>query len=267
MNSEKDLEVKKAEKRGERGGYCPRSKLLELRDILYENADEDHGITLKEIQSKLYAAYGAKPNRKTMYADMDVLEEYGRDKGLEILRPVGRETEYRLIRGDDELNYVEIKMLIDTVQASHFLTKKQADTIVSKLERLCSVHQRKSLNHEIIVANRAKSENYHVLYTMDRIHTAIEENKQIHFRYYGFDMYKKKVYHHFGNEYRVSPFALIYHNGLYMLVAIPARDTRIRLYRIDRIESVTISHADRLYEEIFKEVDIDKLKEMLAASA
>ena len=93
---------------------------------------------------------------------------------------------------------------------------------------------------------------------MDEIHRAIESNKQIRFQYYGFDMYKKKEYHHFGNEYRVSPFALIYHQGLYTLIAIPARDTRIRFYRIDRMENVVVSRADRLHEEIFNEIDIDR---------
>lgn len=245
---------KNIEKKSETMRYSPRRKLLELKDILYENTDENNGITMKDILNKLQAVCGTMPDKKTVYTDLDVLEDYGMD----IVRPHGRATEYRLIRGENELSCVEIKMLIDTVQASHFLTKKQADGIISKLRRLCSKHERKTLNHEVIIANHAKSDNRHILYTMDQIHVAIETNKQIRFQYYTYDMYKRKEYHHFGNEYRVSPFALIYHQGLYILVAIPAKDTRIRFYRIDRMENVVISRADRLHEEVFNEIDIDR---------
>ena len=179
---------KNIEKKSETMRYSPRRKLLELKDILYEDTDENNGITMKEILNKLQAVCGTKPDKKTVYTDLDVLEEYG----LDILRPRGRETEYRLIKGENELNYVEIKILIDTVQSSRFLTKKQSDTIISKLEQLCSVHERKTLNHKVIVANRSKSDNRHILYTMDRIHEAIEENKQIRFQYYGYNMRKEK---------------------------------------------------------------------------
>ena len=249
-----DNEKKEQKKKSESMRYSPRRKLLELKDILYENTDENNGITMKDILNKLQAVCGTMPDKKTVYTDLDVLEDYGMD----IVRPHGRATEYRLIRGENELSCVEIKMLIDTVQASHFLTKKQADGIISKLRRLCSKHERKTLNHEVIIANHAKSDNRHILYTMDQIHVAIETNKQIRFQYYTYDMYKRKEYHHFGNEYRVSPCALIYHQGLYILVAIPAKDTRIRFYRIDRMENVVISHADRLHEEVFNEIDIDR---------
>ena len=254
MDNEKEIEKKGNKETENSKEYAPRQKILVLRDIFYENADEKHGMTMKEIQSKLQVACGVKANKKTVYTDIDVLQDYG----MIIHRPQGRSIEYRLEKKEDELNYVEVKMLIDTVQSSRFLTKKQADKIISKLERLCSKHERKTLNHKVIIANRAKSDNYHILQNMDEIHRAIESNKQIRFQYYGFDMYKQKEYHHFGNEYRVSPFALIYHEGLYTLVAIPARDTRIRFYRIDRMENVVISRADRLHEEIFNETDIDR---------
>lgn len=254
MDNEKEIEKKGNMVTENSKEYAPRQKILVLRDIFYENADETHGITMKEIQSKLQVACGVKANKKTVYTDIDVLQDYG----MRIHRPKGRAVEYRLEKKEDELNYVEVKMLIDTVQSSRFLTKKQADKIISKLERLCSKHERKTLNHKVIIANRAKSDNYHILQNMDEIHRAIESNKQIRFQYYGFDMYKQKEYHHFGNEYRVSPFALIYHQGLYTLIAIPARDTRIRFYRIDRMENVVVSRADRLHEEIFNEIDIDR---------
>lgn len=245
---------KSIEKKSETMRYSPRRKLLELKDILYENADEINGITMKDILNKLQTACGTMPDKKTVYTDLAVLEEYG----MKVLRPRGRETEYRLIRGENELSYLEIKMLIDVVQSSRFLTKKQANTIIGKLKLLCSKHERETLNHEVIIANRAKADNFHILYSMDKIHTAIETDKQIRFQYYGYNMYKQREYHHFGNEYRVNPHALIYHQGVYLLLAVPAKDPRVRVYRVDRMENLEISHADRTQKEIMEKINIEK---------
>lgn len=249
MDNDKSIETKRESMR-----YSPRRKLLELKDILYENADENNGITMKDILDKLQTACGAMPDKKTVYTDLGVLEEYG----MKVLRPHGRETEYRLIRGENELSYLEIKMLIDVVQSSRFLTKKQADTIIGKLKLLCSKHERETLNHKVIIANRAKANNFHILYSMDKIHTAIETDKQIRFQYYGYNMYKQKEYHHFGNEYRVNPHALIYHQGVYLLLAVPAKDPRVRVYRVDRMENVEISRADRTQIEVMENIDVEK---------
>ncbi len=147
MDNEKEIEKKRNKETEDSKEYAPRQKILVLRDIFYENADEKHGITMKEIQSKLQTACGVKANKKTVYTDIDVLQDYG----MIIHRPQGRSVEYRLEKKEDELNYVEVKMLIDTVQSSRFLTKRQADKIISKLERLCSKHERKTLNHKVII--------------------------------------------------------------------------------------------------------------------
>lgn len=230
-------------------------KLLALKRIFENETDTDHGLQMKELQEKIEKECHCKPDRKTICQDIDALEEYG----IEIQRPSGRRFDYRLLKGKDDLNVMEIKLLIDTVQSSRFLSKNQSETLIRKLTLLCSIYERKKLNRKVIVPNRVKSMNKQVLYTMDSIHEAIEANKQIRFKYYTYSTDKTKQYHHDGREYRVSPFALLYHQDIYTLVAIPANDNRIRLYRVDRMEEMTISSAERKNKEIFDALNLDDL--------
>ena len=243
-----------ANRTNEPTGYA-KQKLFFLRDLFLEHTDANHGITMQEIQDKIEHQYGIRPDHKTIISDINVLESYG----VEIQRASGRRKDYRLLKGEDELNIMEVKILIDLIQSSRFLSPSISKTLIHKLEKLCSIHERKTLKRKVIVPNRERSENTNILYAMDSIHQAIEANKQIKFKYYGYDMDKKKCYHHWGNKYRVSPYALIYREGIYTLVAIPAKDNRIRMYRVDHMEEVEISHADRHEEAVFNAINLEEL--------
>ena len=196
-----------------------------------EYTDADHGLSMKEIQEKIKAQYDINPDRKTIISDIDILEGYG----LDIQRATGRRKDYRLLKGKDDFDNVEVKILIDLVQSSRFLPPSVSASLIRKLEKVKSV-----------------------LYAMDSIHEAIEANKQILFKYYSYDINKKKYYHHWGNTYRVSPYALLFREGVYYLIAIPAKDTRLRMYRVDHMEEVYLSHADRLNEEVFHAVNLEE---------
>lgn len=139
-------------------------KLLFLKDLLIQETDSEHGLTMKEIQTRIDHQYKTRPDRKTIIKDIDALEDYG---GIEIQRPSGRRMDYRVLKGENDLDLMEIKLLIDTVQASRFLSQKQSDALVRKLEHLCSKYEKKKLYHKVIVPNRAKSTNRQILYVMD----------------------------------------------------------------------------------------------------
>ena len=242
-----------ANRMNEPSGYA-KQKLFFLREMFAEDTDADHGITMKEIQDKVELQFGIRPDHKTIISDIDALEGCN----VEIQRAAGRRKDYRLLKGEDDLNVMEVKILIDLIQSSRFLAPSISKTLIRKLEKLCSIYERKTLNRKVIVPNRERSENTNILYAMNSIHEAIEANKQIRFKYYGYDLDKKKFYHHWGNEYRVSPYALLYHEGVYTLIAIPAKDNRIRMYRVDHMEEVTISHAERLNHEVFGAIDLEE---------
>ena len=234
--------------------FYAKEKLLFLRDMFAEHSDADHGLRMVNIQQKVKEAYGINPDRKTIISDIDVLEAYG----IEIQRAAGGRKDYRLMKGKDDLNIMEVKILIDLIQSSRFLPPAISERLIHKLEKLCSIHERKTLKRKVIVPNRERSENTGILYAMDSIHEAIEANKQIRFKYYSYDLDKNKYFHHWGNEYRVSPYALLYHEGIYTLIAIPAKDNRIRMYRVDHMEAVTISHADRHSHEVFDAINLEE---------
>lgn len=242
-----------ANRKDEPYGYA-KQKLIFLRDMFEEYTDADHGLSMKEIQEKIKAQYDINPDRKTIISDIDILEGYG----LDIQRATGRRKDYRLLKGKDDFDNVEVKILIDLVQSSRFLPPSVSASLIRKLEKVSSVHERKKLKRKVIVPNREQSENKSVLYAMDSIHEAIEANKQILFKYYSYDINKKKYYHHWGNTYRVSPYALLFREGVYYLIAIPAKDTRLRMYRVDHMEEVYLSHADRLNEEVFHAVNLEE---------
>lgn len=242
-----------ANRANEPSGYA-KQKLIFLRDMFAEHTDTDHGLIMKEIQDKVEREYGIRPDRKTIISDIDVLESYG----LEIQRAAGGRKDYRLLKGEDDLNIMEVKILIDLIQSSRFLSPTISKKLIRKLEKLCSVHERKTLKRKVIVPNRERSENANILYAMDSIHEAIEANKQIRFKYYSYDLDKKKYYHHWGNEYRVSPYALLYREGIYTLLAVPAKDNQLRMYRVDHMEAVHISYADRLNHEVFDAINLEE---------
>ena len=242
-----------ANRTNEPSGYA-KQKLFFLREMFAEDTDADHGITMKEIQDKVELQFGIRPDHKTIISDIDALEGCN----VEIQRAAGRRKDYRLLKGEDDLNVMEVKILIDLIQSSRFLAPSISKTLIRKLEKLCSIYERKTLNRKVIVPNRERSENTNILYAMNSIHEAIEANKQIRFRYYSYDLDKKKYYHHWGNEYRVSPYALLYHEGIYTLIAIPAKDNRIRMYRVDHMEAVAILHAERHSHEVFDAIDLEE---------
>ena len=242
-----------ANRSNEPSGYS-KEKMLFLRDMFAEHSDTENGLRMVDIQDKVEREYGIRPDRKTIISDIDVLESYG----VEIQRAAGGRKDYRLLKGKDELNVMEVKILIDLIQSSRFLPPAISKRLIRKLEKLCSVHERKTLQRKVIVPNRERSENTNILYAMNSIHEAIEADKQIKFKYYGYDIDKKKTYHHWGNKYRVSPYALIYREGVYTLVAIPAKDNRIRMYRVDHMEEVEISHADRHEKAVFDAINLEE---------
>lgn len=111
--------------------------------------------------------------------------------------------------GEREFQLAELKLLVDAVQSSRFITAKKSNELIEKLERQTSIYGAQTLQRQVFVAGRVKSMNESVYYNIDAIHKAIGENRQITFRYFDYDQNLKKVFRHNGKRYRVSPYALL----------------------------------------------------------
>lgn len=227
-------------------------KLLVLRDYLLANTDCDHAVTLVQMQEHL-ASCGVDAERKSLYDDLDQLRRCGLDIQSEKRE---RTTWYRVVSRDFEIS--ELKLLVDAVQGSKFITQKKSRELIGKLETLCSRYEGNDLNRQLLVAGRIKSMNESIYYNVDMLHGAIRDNVQVSFRYFDYNVKKEKVYRKDGARYTVSPFALYWDDENYYLIAYSAPDESIRHYRVDKMADLHPEETAREGAALFKEIDVSQ---------
>ncbi|MBR4279089.1 MAG: WYL domain-containing protein [Clostridia bacterium] len=226
-----------------------KKKLSVLRSLFLEQTDESHPLTMSEIIAHL-KANGINAERKSIYSDLESLRELGMD--IQVARK--KTTAYFLASRDFELP--ELKLLVDAVRSSKFITEKKSADLIKKLASLANLHDRKALNREVFVSNRTKSGNEDIFATIDVIHDAMEASVDITFKYYQWTPEKKKELRHGGKLYRVSPWSLVWDDSNYYLVGYEAESNAIRHYRVDKMLSVNLTETERSGEEEFKRFDI-----------
>ena len=229
-------------------------RLLYMKDILEKHTDENHGIAREDFERYLSHFEVEAPTRKTFYDDLDALEDYGMDIGRD---PYGKA--YKLLSREFELP--EIKLIIDAIQSSKSIPESMTGTIIDKLEGLCSEHQARGLHRDVIVSGRVKTLNEGTRNNIDYIHAAISADKQINFRYFDYTPQMKRQYRKRGAKYTISPYALIYSDENYYLLAYDAELEEIRPYRVDRMEGVNIvEESIREGKEDFDAIDMRKFQ-------
>lgn len=210
-------------------GEKQKQKLFRILEILMRETDEEHGLSMAELISRL-AEYGIPAERKSVYDDFLVLEELGFDISHTETRP----PRYKLDTKIFEL--AELKMLVDAVQSSKFITAKKSREIIEKLGLFCGVHRSRELSRQVYVEDRIKTMNTAALYSIDAIHTAINSNRKLSFKYFDYNGEKKKVLRHGGAPYTVSPCALIWDDEKYYLVAFDEDEGIIKNFRVDKMQ-------------------------------
>lgn len=225
-------------------------KLLYLMKILNEETDSEHGITLIQISDKL-RLYGINAERKGIYKDIEVLRDFGIDiEGYQ----KDRTFYYKVMSRDYEL--AELKLLVDAVQCSRFITDTKSKGLIKKITSEASKYEKKELERHVYVSGRTKTDNKTILINVDHIHEALIKKKQICFHYFNWTVEKKKELRHEGKLYQISPWELILDNENYYLVAYDGEDKKIKHYRVDKMLDVEITDADQEGREDFLAVDI-----------
>ena len=223
----------------ERKGDNQKLKMLYLVKIFAEESDDNHYLTMPEIIQKL-AAYGVNADRKTIYQDIGELRKFG----LDILTlQEGRNYYYYLGARDFEL--AELKLLVDSVQASKFISEHKSRELIRKLESLASKHDASLLHRQVLIAGRVKTMNESIYYNVDKLHAAINSDRQIRFRYYDWNLEKKLVPRYDGKWYQLSPWALMWDDEMYYLVVYDARHGMVTHYRVDKMKDITILDEPR----------------------
>jgi len=213
-------------------------KLMYLAKILMENTDEEHTMTVPQMIDEL-GKLGISAERKSIYDDLQYLEVYG----LDICQRKSRTTDYYIGSRDFELP--ELKLLVDSVQASKFITRKKSMELISKLEKLTSREYAKKLHRQVFVSNRVKTYNEQIYYNIDKIHDAIAANREISFKYFSVDINKEKVYRKEGNLYVESPVALTWDDENYYLITYKPKYKNYTHYRVDKMENICITDNER----------------------
>lgn len=215
-----------------------KTKLLHLARMLLRQTDEDHPLTVAQIIEAL-AREDIKAERKSIYDDLEALRLFG----LDVQCRKGKTPGWFI--GSREFELPELKLLMDAVQSSRFITQKKSDALIRKLESLASIHQAGQLQRQVYVSGRIKVMNESIYYNVDKLHTAIAAQKAITFKYFDYDIARQKVFRREGKRYVVSPYGLIWNNENYYLVAFDHANRDMRHYRVDKMTEIAVTCLSR----------------------
>lgn len=224
-----------------------RLKLFYLLDYLLEKTDETHTVKVQEIIEHFENYYKIPVEQKTVCSDLHLLDEYGYETQYD-----GRTRGWRIIVR--EFDTQELQLLIDSVQASRFITQKKAKELTDKLKAKASRFDRVLLERRCYVPNRVRSMNDKIFYSLDDLHIAIANDWQITFRYFYFTPKKERAY--YKKTYSASPYALLWGDNNYYLLAYESG--KMKHFRVDKMDDIDIVRTKREGKEVFKDMKLNE---------
>ena len=248
--------------------YNQKLKIFYILDYLQKNSHQDHPVRAAELLTMLEQQHNIVCERKTIYSDIAALQDYG----VDIVSIPGKNGGYYIASRNFELP--ELKLLIDAVQSSRFLTEKKSRELIEKLCSQCSVYDARLMRRDVLVSGRVKSMNETIYYNVDAIQDAIAENRQIAFRYFDYGLDGKR--HYRNRNYQASPYGLCQdHENCYLLAHSERHG--VTSYRVDRMNDIRLlddprtpcpeltgkaltEHANRLFQMYAGEQTAVKLR-------
>ena len=225
-------------------------RMLRIMQILMQETDEQHPLSAAKIGARLESKYDMTCDRKTIYSDIELLDEIG----LEVVHTPSRRGGFYVPGRQFELP--ELKLLVDAVQSSKFITVKKSEELIKKIGNLTSIGEASLLKRQIFIYNRPKTGNEHIYYSVDAIHTAMYENKKISFQYTNWTIRKELEVKKGGELYVVSPHALTWDDENYYLVAYHSETDTIRHYRVDKMKGTSVTKENREGIEQFRNFNL-----------
>ncbi len=189
-----------------------------------------------ELLSMLERQHNIICDRKTVYSDIAALQDYG----VDIVSIPGKNGGYYIASRNFELP--ELKLLIDAVLSSKFLTERKSRELIEKLCKECSVYDAQLMRRDVLVSGRVKSMNETIYYNVDTIQEAIGQNRQITFRYFDWGIDGQRRYRE--KDYQASPYGLCQDNeNCYLLAHSPRHG--VTSYRVDRMSDIALTEEAR----------------------
>lgn len=223
-------------------------KILYLMRAFSELTDEQHPMTVNDLILYL-EGFGICAERKTIYDDIETLRVFGMDIVNRRAKPAG------FYLGSRDFELAELKLLVDAVQFSRFITGKKSHQLIQKLESLTSKYEARQLHRQVFVDNRVKTMNESIYYNIDEIHQAIDSNCQVSFQYYEWTISKEMKLRKNGERYQVSPWGLIWKEENYYLVGLDEKSGIVKHYRVDKMLRLHVEKESRNGQEIFQDFD------------
>lgn len=226
-----------------------KEKILYLMRLFLEETDTEHPLSRKQLEEKL-ADIGIHVERKTLYHDIETLKLHGLDISYRKERPEG----YFLASREFELP--ELKLLVDAVQSSRFITERKSADLIQKIEGLAGKYEAKQLQRQVVVVDRIKAMNESIYYNVDMLHTAIARNQQILFQYFEWTVAKEMRLRKNGAWYQISPWALTWDNENYYLIGYDAAAGIMKHFRVDKMLRIQLLDEPRAGKEVFGRFDL-----------
>lgn len=224
--------------------YNQKMKILYLMQAFLERTDDSHVVSMQEIL-EILEAHGIRAERKSIYDDIEALRVYG----LDIVYRKEPLSGYYLASHNFELP--EVKLLVDVVQSSKFITERKSAELIKKLEGLTSRYEAQQLQRQVFVANRIKTMNESIYYNVDKIHGAILLDVKIAFQYFEWTVEKQMHLKRSGEGYCISPWALTWADENYYLIGYDEQADMVKHYRVDKMLSIEITEEKRVGEQHF----------------
>ncbi len=231
-------------------------KPLLLQRILLERTDEDHGLTVPELIA-LLEEEGVAAERKSVYSDLQTLADFGLDI---VKRKESGKVVYYV--GARTFELPELKLLVDAVQSSRFITHKKSNQLIQKVEGFASRYQAQQLQRQVFVANRVKTMNESIYINVDKIYEAIAANRCITYRYLDWAFRDgaaggyEKQFRRQGKTYRVSPWSLCWADERYYMIGFDSEAGLIKHYRVDKMLGIALTDEPRDGQEHFEHFDM-----------
>ena len=225
-------------------------KILYVMEYLLRRSDEGHPVSVAQLIAEL-ESHGISAERKSIYDDIESLRDYGVDV---IQSGTGRNSGYYIASREFELP--ELKLLVDSVQSSKFITYKKTMSLIKKIENLASVYDAQALSRQVYVKNRIKTMNESIYYNVDEIHRGISANRKIRFHYFEYTVQKERRFRRDGAWYIISPYALSWDDENYYLVGFDSAAGRIKHFRVDKMTDIDITEEERDGQEIYAALDM-----------
>ena len=222
--------------------------LLYMMRELLQKTDEDHSMNASDLIAAL-AAYDCEADRRTIYSNVEILQDFGIDV-------IKKENGQGYYIGSRDFELPELKLLVDSVQSSKFITEKKSRELIAKLMQLTNEQKARQLNRSVFIRNRMKTGNEKVYYNVDTLHEAMNRNRQIRFKYGEWTAAKELVEKKGGTEYRVSPWALTWDDENYYLIAFDEAAGIIKHFRVDKMLKIGLTDEERVGRDSFEDFDL-----------